>query len=621
MRVLSPLSEADCGVKHLCMAILGIDLGTTNSLVGVVDSGFPILLADSSGARITPSAVMLPESAAAVVGASALRQRLLHPERTITSVKRLMGKRYAETDPERFSVPVVPNQQGDAALKITHDGRDLWSPEAISAMLVSHLKRVAEQALESEVNQAIITVPAYFNDAQRQATKRAGEMAGLTVERIINEPTAAALSFGLHKSYEQGRVAVYDFGGGTFDISILEIRDGVFQVLSTNGDTYLGGDDIDVALAEHLWHAFANDRGSLEAQPVDMRLKFLEAAETAKRALSTVNEHEVRLPFLEGAEHFEHTLDRADLERVARPIVERTRRLCLQALHDAKLEPKDLDEVVLVGGSTRMPLVRTLVSEWFDREVNTSENPDESIAMGAVIQGGILSGALQNMVLLDVTPLSLGIESFGGLMNVIIPRNSTIPIKAGEMFTNAVANQSSILVRVLQGEREMARDNWELGKIEVPFEPGAKGSARMGVQFQIDENGILEVLTRDTKTNEDTILEIQSAAVDVADAQVEQMISESVDHAFDDMSERQWTEARLKGEELLPAVDQALGIVGDELSEEERQAILAAADRVRVALDTQDVAVLKEANKALDEATQELAAVMLQKAMLDSMAE
>ena len=602
------------------MAILGIDLGTTNSLVGVVDSGFPILLADGSGSRIVPSVVMIPESGEPVIGAPALRQRLVHPERTVTSVKRLMGKRYHECDPARVGYNFCPDAKGEALLQIAHDRQSTWSPVDVSSLILAHLKSVAERAMEASMDRAIITVPAYFNDAQRQATKRAGEIAGLTVERILNEPTAAALSFGLHKSYQDARVAVYDLGGGTFDVSILEIRDGLFQVLSTNGDTYLGGDDIDSALAEHLWMAFAGESSRpLSEQSVAQRMKFQEEAEKAKCALSTVMEYEVSLPFVEEAKHFQQTITRETLEYLARPIVERTRRLCLQALHDAKLLSSDLDEIVLVGGNSRMPFVRSFVSELFDREVNTTENPEESIATGAVIQGGILSGELRNVVLLDVTPLSLGIESFGGLMNVIIPRNSTIPIKAGEMFTNAVANQSSMLVRVLQGEREMARDNWQLGQIEVPFEPGAKSSARIGVQFKIDENGILEVLTRNTKTEEDTVLEIQNAAVNVEDAEVEKMISESVDHAFEDLTERQFSEAKLKSDELLPAVDQAMAVVGESLGDKDRAAISKAVVEVQQALQAADLSALKQANKHLDDATQELAALMIEKAMADSM--
>ncbi|MEM7010142.1 MAG: Hsp70 family protein, partial [Verrucomicrobiota bacterium] len=460
-------------------------------------------------------------------------------------------------------------------------------------------------ALETEITRAVITVPAYFNDAQRNATKSAGELAGLTVERIVNEPTAAALAYGLDKLDEKSRVAVYDLGGGTFDISILQLNHGVFEVISTTGDTRLGGDDLDEAVAEWLQREL-----KIESSP-----RLLEAAHKAKEDLSAADEVEITLPFLDGAESFSKTLTRDEFEKLIRPIVERTRAHCLKALADAG--NPDLNEIVLVGGSTRIPLVRQLVAEIFGKEPNTSQHPDEAVALGATIQAGILSGALQNMILLDVTPLSLGIETFGGLMNVIIPRNTTIPAKAGEMFTNAVANQESMLIRVLQGEREMARDNWELGQFQIDFAPAAKGSARVGVQFEIDENGILRILARDNATNTDKVLEIQSAAVDVEDEQVEEMISESIDFAFDDMNERIWTEAKLKSNELLPAVDAALAQIGDQLDAETKAAVDSAAAEVRAALeaDPKDANQLKAANQKLDEATEHMAALLVERAM------
>jgi molecular chaperone DnaK len=437
--------------------ILGIDLGTTNSLVGVVDSGFPILLADEHGSRSTPSAVCIAEDGKITVGAVALRQRALHPTRTITSVKRLIGRR--------------PGEGGWVPPYALSDLKT--SPVEVSAEILKHLKAVAERALEQSVSQAVITVPAYFNDAQRNATKRAGELAGLEVVRILSEPTAAALAYGLDKLGEHQKVAVYDLGGGTFDISVLEMRDGTFQVLATAGDTQLGGDDIDRLLA-----GFIAER--LNLPPNDIRV--LEGAEAVKKRLSSD----------ETASFNGLDITRADLEKIARPWIERTRMHCLRALSDAKIKPEQLDEVILVGGSTRMPLVRDYVRELFGREPNTSQNPDEAIALGATIQAGILSGSLRQVLLLDVTPLSLGIETFGGLMNIIIPRNTTIPAKAGEMFTNAVANQDNMLIRILQGERELAKDNWELGRIEVPFPAGPKGSARVGVQFSLDADGISE---------------------------------------------------------------------------------------------------------------------------------
>ncbi|MBE2284465.1 MAG: Hsp70 family protein [Prosthecobacter sp.] len=571
--------------------ILGIDLGTTNSLVGVVDSGFPILLADENGDRSTPSAVVFGEDGKITVGAAALRQRALHPARTITSVKRLIGRRPGEGG---WVPPYVLSD-----LKTT--------PVEVSAEILKHLKAIAEQALEQGVTQAAITVPAYFNDAQRNATKRAGELAGLEVVRILSEPTAAALAYGLDKLSEHQKIAVYDLGGGTFDISVLEMRDGVFQVLSTAGDTQLGGDDLDRLLAQ-----FVAERLNLPAN--DIRL--IEAAELAKKRLSSDETTRIDIPLAGSLE-----ISRGELDKLARPWIERTRLHCLRALSDAGVKPEQLDEIILVGGSTRMPLVREYVREIFGREPNTSQNPDEAIALGATIQAGILSGSLRQVLLLDVTPLSLGIETFGGLMNIIIPRNTTIPAKAGEMFTNAVANQDSMLIRILQGERELAKDNWELGRIEVPFPAGPKGSARVGVQFSLDADGILHVLARDTATNTDTTLEIRGTAVDVADERVEQMIAESVDFAFEDMNERIWTEAKLKAEELLPAVDAALGQLGDVVSAEEKQTVLNAAALVRSLLESaeHDAKALKAATQLLDDATQSLAVMLIDRAMEESL--
>jgi molecular chaperone DnaK len=567
--------------------ILGIDLGTTNSLVGVVDSGFPILLADENGSRSTPSAVCIAQDGSIAVGAVALRQRALHPTRTITSVKRLIGRRSGEAG---WSPPYSLSE-----LKT--------SPVEVSAEILKHLKAVAERALEHSVSQAVITVPAYFNDAQRNATKRAGELAGLEVLRIVSEPTAAALAYGLDKLTEHQKIAVYDLGGGTFDISVLEMRDGTFQVLSTAGDTQLGGDDLDRLLAE-----FIAQKLTLPSHDI----RVLEAAESVKKRLSTDDSTSFN-----GLD-----ITRADLEKIALPWIARTRIHCLRALSDAGVKPEQLDEVILVGGSTRMPLVRDYVREIFAREPNTSQNPDEAIALGATIQAGILGGSLRQVLLLDVTPLSLGIETFGGLMNIIIPRNTTIPAKAGEMFTNAVANQDNMLIRILQGERELAKDNWELGRIEVPFPAGPKGSARVGVQFSIDADGILHVLARDTATNQDTTLQITGTAVDVEDERVEQMIAESVDFAFEDMNERIWTEAKLKAEELLPAVDAALGQLGDAISAEEKAEVVSQAVAVRTLLDASDhdAKALKAATQRLDDATQSLAVLLIDRAMEESLA-
>lgn len=582
--------------------ILGIDLGTTNSLVGVVDSGFPILLADPTGARLTPSAMHVAADGSLTVGVAALRRRALEPGRTITSVKRLIGHR-----------------AGEAGWEPPYDLKALGlTPVEVSAAILRHLKAIAEQALEQTVTRAVITVPAFFNDAQRAATREAGERAGLTVERILSEPTAAALAYGLDKLDGRRRIAVYDLGGGTFDVSILELREGVFEVLATAGDTRLGGDDLDRSFASAIWKKAAPaDAPEWHALEISQRVRLIEAAENAKKALSAQSTAIIEIPFLIDSWSLSLEVTRSDLDALAGQWVDATRRHCLRALNDSGLKMGDLDEVVLVGGSTRMPLVRERVAEWFGREPCTSQHPDEAIALGAVIQGGILSGSLQKVLLLDVTPLSLGIETFGGLMNVIIPRNSTLPCKAGELFTNAVSGQESMLIRVLQGERELAKDNWELGRVEVPFTPGPKGSARVGVQFALNADGLLEVLTRDTVTGVDTLLAIQRTAVDVNDEAVEKMISESVEFALEDMTERQWTEAALKGRELIESVEAALNQLGHAVSKQEVDALDALVEEVLVQLKfaTHDVSALKKANQALDDATQDLAVRLIEQAM------
>ncbi len=623
--------------------IVGIDLGTTNSLVATVDSGIPFVIADPEGQRLTPSVIHFPSATGEpVVGHKANRVRVVKPAETVYSVKRFMGRRGADIKREEMLVTYPVRGEGSGPVTIDIHGRS-WTPEEVSAEVLKKLKRDAEASFGESVTRAVITVPAYFNDAQRNATKKAGELAGFTVERIVNEPTAAALAYGLDKLKEHSKVAVYDLGGGTFDLSILELNNGVFQVLATNGNTRLGGDDLDSRLVEFIVDKIKTTGGPDASKDLPMLSRIREVAEQTKIRLSTETEVEIALPFLTSTFSFSYKLTRAELETLTREIILRTRPHCLRSLADAKLEAKDLDQVILVGGQTRMPLVRQLVSEWFGcvefeenrgdvrlgtefhkakgPQLNTAQNPDEAVALGAAIQAEILSGGFKNLLLLDVTPLSLGIETFGGLMNVIIPRNSTIPVKAGEMFTTAVDNQKSMLIHVLQGERERARDNWSLGKFEIEFEPAPKGVPRVGVQFEIDANGILHVLARDIKTGKQKVVEMKSA-VDVDDAEVQKMVEESVEHAFDDMKARQWVEEKIKAGTNISATRSTMAQYNSELEPEYRKQIEDVLAEIEKVLEmeqprtkTGDPRKLKEANEKLNEVTKPLADYAMDKAM------
>ena len=624
--------------------IVGIDLGTTNSLVATVDSGIPLVIADAEGRRLTPSVVHIPAlEAQPVVGFAANRVRVVKPTETVYSVKRFMGRRGAEISPEEKSVTYPLDSTGGGPVAIPIHGKK-FSLEEISAEVLKKLKRDAEAYFGEAVTRAVITVPAYFNDAQRNATKKAGELAGFTVERIVNEPTAAALAYGLNRLHEHAKIAVYDLGGGTFDLSILELNNGVFQVLSTNGNTRLGGDDIDNRIVDLLIREVEGAGGPncrKDAASIGILARLREAAEEAKIKLSTETEVQITLPFLTPEFSFECRFTRTELENISRELILRTREHCLRSLADAKLEAKDLDQVILVGGQTRMPLVRELVAEWFGcadfeetrgglrlgaeyhkasgPQLNTSQNPDEAVALGAAIQAEILSGGFQNVLLLDITPLSLGIETFGGLMNVIIPRNTTIPVKAGEMFTTAVDNQRDMLIHVLQGERERAKHNWSLGKFTIEFAPAPRNVPRVGVQFEIDANGILHVLARDIATGKQKIVEMKSA-VDVDDAAVQQMVEESVEHAFEDLAARRWIEAKLKATELISATRKALADCADELEADYQAQVETALQAVEKTVASEDPQTkignpkqLQADCAALDEATKPLAELLMDK--------
>jgi molecular chaperone DnaK len=623
--------------------IVGIDLGTTNSLVAMVDSGIPLVLADAAGERLTPSVVHFPGAGAEpLVGRQAGRVRVLKPAETVYSVKRFMGRRGNDIAREEMLVTYPVAGEGAGPVTIDIHGRK-YTPEEISAEILKKLKRDAEAWLKEPVTRAVITVPAYFNDAQRNATKRAGELAGFQVERIVNEPTAAALAYGLDRLKEHARIAVYDLGGGTFDLSILELNQGVFQVLATNGNTRLGGDDLDKRLIDHLVAKIKEAGGPEATADLPMLARIRESAELAKIRLSTETEAEIALPFLTPGFSFALRLTRAELEKLTRDIVARTCPHCLRALADAKLEAADLDQVILVGGQTRMPLVRQLVTEIFgcaefeetrgslrlgvDHHrpagplLNTSQNPDEAVALGAAIQAEILSGGFRQVLLLDVTPLSLGIETFGGLMNVIIHRNSTIPVKAGEQFTTAVDHQRNMLIHVLQGERERARDNWSLGRFTIDFEAAPKGVPRIGVQFEIDASGLLHVLARDLKTGRETVVEMKSA-VDVDDAAVQRMVEESVEHAFEDLASRRWIEAALRARETAAATRKGLAEAATEIDEDYRAQLEAALGVVEAALATENTETktgqtgqLQTACAALDELTKPLAELLMDRAM------
>ncbi len=588
--------------------IIGIDLGTTNSVVSVMEGGEPVVITNAEGARTTPSVVAFTGDGGRLVGAAARRQAVTNPTKTISSIKRFMGRRHSEVADEEREVAYKLTGGPEELVKVEIDGKTYTAPE-ISAMVLSHLKEAAEAYLGGTVERAVITVPAYFNDAQRQATKDAGTIAGLKVERIINEPTAATLAYGLDKE-KSGRVAIYDLGGGTFDISILEIGDGVFEVLSTNGDTHLGGDDFDEVLIRYVAEEFKKESGiDVKGDPMALQ-RLKEACEKAKCELSSTTSTDINLPFItadaSGPKHLQVKLSRAKFEQLAESLIDRTRIPCETALKDAGLKPSDIEEVILVGGSTRIPAVQAMVKKIFDQEPNKSVNPDEVVAVGAAIQGGILAGDVKDVVLLDVTPLSLGIETLGGVTTRLIEKNTTIPTTKSQVFSTAQDNQPSVEIHVLQGEREFAKDNRTLGKFHLDGIASApRGMPQIEVSFDIDANGILNVKAVDKGTGKEQNIRIEASS-GLSEEEIEKMRRDAEAHADEDKARREVIELKNQVEQILHETDKQLEEHKDKLSDSDVKEIEAAKDGLKSAAESDDKAKIEAALQTFQQKAQKL---------------
>ena len=601
--------------------IIGIDLGTTNSVVAVIEGGEPKVIPNEEGGRTTPSVVAFTKTGERLVGQVAKRQAITNPENTIYSIKRFMGRRFEEVGEELKMVPYKVEAEGDHVVIVAHGKK--YTPPEISAMILQKLKKSAEDYLGEKVNEAVITVPAYFNDAQRQATKDAGKIAGLDVKRIINEPTAAALAYGLDKKKDE-TIAVYDFGGGTFDISILRVGEGLIEVEATNGDTHLGGDNIDQRLVDWLIDEFKKEEGlDLRAKGNEMALQRLrDAAERAKIELSTTMETEINLPFITadagGPKHLVKKLTRAKLESMVEDLIQRSVPPCKQCMKDAGVDAGKIDEIVLVGGQTRMPRIQQLVKELFGKEGHKGVNPDEVVAVGAAIQGGVLQGEVKDMLLLDVTPLTLSIETQGGVATPMIPRNTTIPTRKTETFSTAADNQTSVEVHVLQGERPLARDNRTLGKFQLTgIPPAPRGVPQIEVTFDIDVNGILNVSAKDLATGKDQRIQITSSS-GLSKEDVERMAREAEAHSAEDKEKREEIEARNQLDGLVYSVEKMLRENGDKISPSERGDVENAIADSKKALESNDKRQMDQARERLTQASHKLAEQMYQAAQPQS---